>query len=260
MNMSHSPFKVLILIPARYHSTRFPGKPLATIKGKTLIQRVYEQCQKIQNTTIQFDSYVVTDSTEISNHLDEIKAKYVRIDDVVETGSERIFLAYTRFFQDKKYDLVINVQGDEPLICPDDIIRLATTHTQSTFGVMTMVRAIEGLEHDFFDTNRVKAIYVPQTNACLYFSRAPIPHPRGIEPNAIELKTLTWYLHIGVYSFRPEALISFSKSSIGYYENIEKLEQLRMMENGIQIGAIETQKQLIGVDTPEDIQKILAHL
>lgn len=236
--------KSLILIPARFASTRFPGKPLTPILNKTMIERVYQNAASSGAHTV-----VVTDSAEIEKEVKLFGGNVCRIDDDVPSGSERIGLCYERFYKDEKFDLVINVQGDEPLLPGSELKKLIAFHHQSKFDITTLVRKRVDAE-GFLDPNRVKAV-LGANGECLYFSRASVPHYRDNVGGSGE-----WYLHIGVYSYRPAALKRFLSLPMSRLEAIEKLEQLRALENGMKIGAIESGHDLIGVDTPEDVLKV----
>ena len=255
--------KILILIPARYQSSRFPGKPLAPILGKTMIQRVYENCQGAGETEeakkegLDFHVGVVTDNEEIESHVRSFKGNVYRVDDDVPSGSERIYLAYKRYFEEQEgVDLLLNVQGDEPLLKADRISNLAAFHLRSKFDVATMVRPMWGTPELWKSPNAVKAIFVKQSNKCLYFSRAPIPFKRTQTKDGDEESPLDWHLHIGVYSYKLNGLRSFHEMNCSYYEQAEQLEQLRALEMGLEIGAIEVHDNLVGVDTREDIQRV----
>lgn len=234
----------LILIPARYNSSRFPGKPLAKIHNKTMIEYVYKNC-----SDSGFDSVIVTDDERIENEVKSFNGNVVRIDDEVETGSERIALAYSRNFSDKPYKYIINVQGDEPLLISEEIKNIAKFHKENDYDIATAVKERSSLEEDFKNNNTVKCIYSPMTHECLYFSRESIPFSR-------DAKKHSWYQHIGIYSYKVTALEKFVKLDFGTYEQLEKLEQLRALENGLSIGAMKTNLNLIGVDAPSDIKKI----
>ncbi len=236
---------VVILIPARFASTRFQGKPLAKILGISMIERVFKNC-----AASGFPTFVVTDNDEIEKHVKEFGGKVLRVDDDVPSGSERIALAYERHCLRMNPDLVINVQGDEPLLKGDVIKELAEYHLKNTCAIATLVRERNASEEDFRNPNVVKAVFVESSNECLYFSRESLPHDRDGK------NTHSWYHHIGVYSYRPEALSAFVKLPQGKLENLEKLEQLRALENGMKIEAIKTTQKLIGVDVPEDIKKV----
>jgi 3-deoxy-manno-octulosonate cytidylyltransferase (CMP-KDO synthetase) len=235
--------KVLILIPARYESSRFPGKPLYPIKGKPMIHYVVENC-----IDSGFDYAVVTDSLEIEKSVKSIGGVVVRVDDDVVSGSVRIALAYERFYQDKVYDLVINVQGDEPLLKSSTIKELAKYHLESDFDIATIVRQRKTSEDDFQNPNVVKCIKSNIEGRCLYFTRASAPFHRDDSDD--------WFQHIGVYSYRPTSLQKFNSYEVSYLENKEKLEQLRALENGMSIGAMKITHTLLGVDTPEDVKRV----
>jgi 3-deoxy-manno-octulosonate cytidylyltransferase (CMP-KDO synthetase) len=235
----------VVLIPARFASSRFPGKPLALIAGISMIERVYKNCLESG-----FSTYVVTDHEGIENHVKDFGGQVLRVDDDIPSGSERIALAFERYLAHKKPDLVINVQGDEPLLKGSILRDLAHFHMNSDFEITTLVRPRKSFEEDFKNPNVVKAVYGVKTGKCLYFSRQSLPFDRegGRE--------YTWYQHIGVYSYRPAALSAFVKLPASPLEEREKLEQLRAMENHISIGAIVTDQKLIGVDVPEDVEKV----
>ncbi|WPU64229.1 3-deoxy-manno-octulosonate cytidylyltransferase [Peredibacter starrii] len=236
---------VVILIPARFASSRFPGKPLALIAGKSMIQRVYENCH-----ASGFETAVVTDHDGIEKHVKEFGGKVLRIDDDVPSGSERIALAYERFLKEKNPDLVINVQGDEPLLKGDVLKELAEFHMKSDYEITTLIRERSVKDEDFKNPNVVKAVWSSISNQCFYFSRQSLPYDRDGG------REYPWYQHIGVYSYRPKALTSFVKLPMSRLEDLEKLEQLRGLENGMRIGAVLTTQKLIGVDVPEDVKKV----
>ncbi len=227
--------KKLILIPARYASTRFPGKPLAMIAGKSMIQRVYENAAQTG-----FECAVVTDDKRIEEHLKTLGANVIRIDDDVPSGTERIGLAYKRNFLD--FDIIINVQGDEPLLPPEDIKALAKFHEGSNFDVATLVRKREDSEKE--NPNVVKVKFDAQTKFCESFSR------KSFDENP------TWFQHIGVYSYKPEVLNFYLDSEQSENEKRERLEQLRAQDKGYRYGALVTTYESIGVDTPEDLDKV----
>jgi 3-deoxy-manno-octulosonate cytidylyltransferase (CMP-KDO synthetase) len=244
----------LLLIPARYGSERFPGKPLAEIAGRSMIQRVYEQCQEAveiaKTSSLDLLTVVVTDDKRIEDHVSGFGGRVCRVDDDVSSGSERIKLAFQNFFEDRAWDFLVNVQGDEPLIEPESLVRLIKAHDKYNYDIMTMVKPQVGNLADFKDPNRVKVVYSELNGQCFYFSRAPIPHPRDQEAS------FEWALHIGVYSYRPTALEKFCLAKNSRLECLEKLEQLRALEIGLTLGAVEIEDELIGVDTPEDITKV----
>jgi 3-deoxy-manno-octulosonate cytidylyltransferase (CMP-KDO synthetase) len=235
--------KGLILIPARYRSSRFPGKPLVTLNGKTMVEWVYLNCLESG-----LETYVITDHDDIEQAVKKFGGKVVRVDDQVETGSERIALAYERFFKHQGFTHIINVQGDEPLLKGAEVKKLYESHLNSKFDVMTMVKKREISHLDWKNTNVVKVVFNSKTLQTLYFSRASIPYDR--DQNQLK----NWYQHIGVYCYKVESLLKMVSLPIGELENIEKLEQLRLLEQGYLYGAITTELELKGVDHPEDVK------
>ncbi len=234
----------LILVPARYGSSRFPGKPLAKIHKKPMIQYVAENCQNSG-----FDYAIVTDNQEIEDCVNEFGGNVVRIDDDVSTGSERIALAYKRYFSGKNYQYIINVQGDEPLLISKIISEIGHTHKSSHFDIFTAVKKRSSVDPEFSNPNVVKCVMSDITKQCLYFSRESIPFSR-------ESDEYGWHQHIGVYSYSVSALEKFVTLPESKLEKLERLEQLRALDNGLSIGAVEIDLNLIGVDAPEGIKKI----
>lgn len=252
--------KVLVLIPARYDSSRFPGKPLALIDGRPMIQRVYENCLDANTPSnvgpgqfppkISFDIHVVTDHGDIESQVKAFGGEVCRIDEPVETGSERIYLSYKRYFSGKGYDLVVNVQGDEPLLTGVELRKLCENHLESVEDIGTLIKKRKGFDQDFCNENLVKVIFSEKLGRCHYFSRAPIPFSRNED---IEEE---WFQHIGIYSYKVDALEKFCEAPQSYNEKLESLEQLRALDLGMTIKGYCTEGTLIGVDTPEDIKKV----
>lgn len=209
-----------------------------------MIELVMENCQKTGH-----DWAVVTDDDRIEAKVQEVGGKSVRVDDDVATGSERIALAYTRFFDQKKYDFVVNVQGDEPLLDAESIKKLVSAHENNLFDIYTAVRKRVMCETDFHNPNVVKCVKSEINQQCLYFSRAPIPY-------GSEKKDQHWFQHVGLYSYRAQSLLKFVGLAGSPLESQEKLEQLRALENGMTIGALELNVNLIGVDTPDDVKRV----
>lgn len=235
---------VVVLIPARFASTRFPGKPLASIAGKSMIQRVYEN-----SLSSGYPIYVVTDHDGIEDHVKAFGGKVLRVNDDVPSGSERIALACERFLQNQA-ELVINVQGDEPLLEGKVLKELAEFHLSSAFDIATLLRERSSSDEDFKNTNIVKALFSRPSGQCLYFSRQCVPFDRDGG------KEFSWFQHIGVYSYKVEALEKFVKLPSSELESLEKLEQLRALENGMTLGGVVTTQKLIGVDVPDDVKKV----
>ena len=237
---------VAILIPARFHSKRFPGKPLAKIGKKSMIHWVYESCLGLSQELCSSEVFVVTDDDRIESQVHDFGGNVLRVDENVSSGSERIYSAQKRYLADKRYDLILNVQGDFPLLKSSSLERLIHFHLDSPeFHIATLVTLKTGKAELQDNTHKVKVIYSPEKRRCLYFSRAPIPYG-----------TKQYYYHIGVYSYRPHALDQFAKAETSVYEKYEQLEQLRALEMGMTIGAIEVEDEIMGVDIPYDIAKI----
>ncbi len=234
----------IVLIPARYSSTRFPGKPLAQISGVSMIEHVYNNCCKSGLLSV-----VVTDDKRIEEHVNAFGGKVCRVDDDLASGTERIYQAYKRFYQREEISFVINVQGDEPLLGGSEIKKLISFHRLHNFDIATIVKKRTD-QHGIENPNIVKTIFTERSGQCHYFSRAPIPFLRGKDV------ARDWHQHVGVYSYRAEALEKFCQHPLGKFEKVEALEQLRALEFGMTIGAVETDLNLIGVDTPEDIKKV----
>jgi 3-deoxy-manno-octulosonate cytidylyltransferase (CMP-KDO synthetase) len=235
----------VVLIPARFGSSRFPGKPLALINGKSMIERVYSNC-----LSSGFKVAVVTDNDAIESAVVAFGGSVLRVDDDVPSGSERIALAFERNFSASDVDLVINVQGDEPLLRGEVLRDLAEFHRSSTFEIATLVRERSSSDTDLRNPNVVKAVWSEGNGQCLYFSRQALPFDRDGQGS------FNWHQHVGVYSYKPAALSAFVKMRATRLEDLEKLEQLRALENNFRIGALLTDQELIGVDTPSDIARV----
>jgi 3-deoxy-manno-octulosonate cytidylyltransferase (CMP-KDO synthetase) len=215
-----------------------------------MISRVYEQAAGLSDfENIEATACVVTDDSRIEDHLKDLGHKVVRVDDDVPSGSERIFLAFDRFFKDQNFDFIVNVQGDEPLLQATDLEELVRFHQKTSFDICTLVESKTDFT-EFKVPDRVKAVYEEASGKCHYFSRSPVPHDRDGD----QLKE--WFLHVGIYSYRPQALVDFCKNPQSELEEIEKLEQLRALGLGMSIGAIKTTHPFMGVDKPEDIEKV----
>ena len=243
--------KILLLIPARLQASRFPGKLLAPIKGQSLIHRVWQNCRSASIAELSFEVAVVTDSEEIENHVTDFGGRVFRVDDAVASGSERVFLGWKRFVVEQ-VELIVNVQGDEPLLLGSDLKDLVQFHLDSDFDIATLVTRREDAE--WKDSHNVKVAWNSASGRCLYFSRSLVPFEAGKNP------VRQWWHHAGVYSYRSRALELFSKSPRGECEQREQLEQLRALELGLGIGALELGKKLVGVDVPADIAKVEALL
>jgi 3-deoxy-manno-octulosonate cytidylyltransferase (CMP-KDO synthetase) len=243
--------KILGVIPARYASTRFPGKPLIDIAGKTMVQRVYEQVKK---ATLITEVVVATDDVRIMDHVEGFRGKAVLTSAEHPSGTDRCFEAYQLMNNDFNY--VINIQGDEPFIKPEQIDLLAALLNGDTF-IATLVKELKDQE-SLFNPNVVKAVINAKKKA-LYFSRSPIPHARNISEETWLLQH-KYFKHIGMYAYRTDVLEELTKLPVSLLEKTESLEQLRWLDNGYEIVTAETKSETIGIDTPEDLKKALAYL
>ena len=236
------------IIPARYESTRFPGKPLALINNKPMIQWVYENVSKALEHV-----WVATDDDRIFNAVQEFGGNAIKTLSSHQSGTDRCAEAARKLADNIKFDVVINVQGDEPFIQPEQIELLKSCFENDT-DIATLIKKIE-TEEELFNPNRPKVVIDTQQNA-LYFSRSPIPFVRGEEEKSWHLKNNFW-AHIGMYAYKTEVLQKITKLKPSALELTESLEQLRWLENGFQIKTAETAHQSIGIDTPEDLENAL---
>lgn len=245
--------QVTAIIPARYASTRFPGKPLVGIAGKTMIERVVEQVKKAQ----LIDNVIVaTDDERIYNHV-SVFAKVVMTANDLQSGTDRCaaVLRQLNLSTDRQH-IIINVQGDEPFIQPEQIDLLARFIRQKEdIEIGTLVKKIDK-EEQLFNANVVKAVFSSQHHRALYFSRHPIPYLRGIEQSEW-LKKGQFYKHIGMYAYRADTLLQLADLQPSTLELAESLEQLRWLEQGYTIGVAETTLETIGIDTPEDLKSFV---
>jgi 3-deoxy-manno-octulosonate cytidylyltransferase (CMP-KDO synthetase) len=244
--------KILGIIPARYASTRFPGKPLALIAGKPLIQHVVEQCEKAKSLS---EVIVATDDTRIW----EVAQNFCRVEMTVPehpSGSDRIAEVAARC----TCDAVVNIQGDEPLIDPTVIDAVATALAREEMSTAA-TRIKDAAEYD--NANVVKVV-VNAAGRALYFSRRTIPYLREAASRSVreQLAAFPFLKHLGIYGYRRETLLRLVKFPVSPLENAEKLEQLRALENGIQIAVVKVDYDSVGVDVPEDVlkvEKIISH-
>lgn len=229
------------IIPARYASTRFPGKPLALIGGKTMIQRV---CEQVAQAALVSDFLVATDDDRIANHVSALgfRVAWTRADH--PSGTDRC-AEVARRYPDHK--LVVNIQGDEPFIQPDQIdLLVASMQEYPNFSIGTLAKRI--LDPDqIHNPNVVKTVFSAAAGA-LYFSRQPIPYLRHPHPEGNP-----FFKHIGLYAFYRDTLIQVSELPPARLEQMESLEQLRWLENGFRILVVETRQESQGVDTPDDL-------
>ena len=243
--------KKVIIIPARLDSSRLPKKVLLDLKGKTVIQRVYEQCLKVKNVD---GVYIATDSIEIKEVCETFTDKVVITKSTHQSGTDRIGEAVSAI----DCDIVINVQGDEPFIEPSLIEALVNSFSNSDISMSSAMSKINNVK-DLQNTNVVKVVTDLHNNA-LFFSRSLIPFPRDVKEISIANEVMEkhqFFRHIGIYGYRKDFLLNFVNLEQSYLEKIEKLEQLRALENGFKIKMIEANSSLIGIDTREDYEEAL---
>lgn len=244
--------KISGIIPARFDSSRFPGKPLIDIEGKSMIRRVYEQAAA---SGVFHELIVATDDDRIAVEVKSFGGQYQMTAPHHRSGTDRCAEVAARLTDT---DIVINIQGDEPLLDPEQIrllARLFRNEKGPEIGSMALqIRQTE----EIFDPNVVKVV-MDKHNYALYFSRNTIPFIRGLDQKFWPDKG-TFFKHIGMYGFRKEVLMQLSRLSPGNYEQWEQLEQLRWLENGFRIQMALTTIETIGVDVPADLERVGALL
>ncbi len=238
---------ILGIIPARYGSTRFPGKPLIDIGGKSMIQRVYEQ--SLKSTSLK-KIIVATDDERIAEHVLNFGGEVSITSSTHQSGTDRC--AEVLHNEKGEFDIVINIQGDEPFINPAQIDLLAVCFDDIEIQIATLIKKIV-LEEDIRNPNIVKAIRNFK-NEAIYFSRSPIPYRRNPEAE------ISYFKHIGIYGYRSDVLKEITKLPIGNLEKAESLEQLRWVENGYRIGVKETTIESLSIDTPDDLKHVEKYL
>ncbi len=232
---------ILGIIPARYASTRFPGKPLVDIKGKTMIQRVYEQSMQANLNKV----VVATDDERIADEVNRFGGEFVMTASTHQSGTDRCAEVIHHL---SGYDVVINIQGDEPFIDPKQINLICDCFKDENVQLATLIKEIHS-EEELFNPNIPKVVIGDQEQA-LYFSRHPIPYLR----NKAHLHQ--FYKHIGIYGYKTSTLLEITKLHPSALELAESLEQLRWIENGYQIQTKLTDIETIAIDTPNDLLKI----
>jgi 3-deoxy-manno-octulosonate cytidylyltransferase (CMP-KDO synthetase) len=234
------------IVPARYASTRFPGKPLALIAGKSLIERVVEQCRKARSLS---EVIVATDDERIRDAAEKFcRVAMTRSDH--PSGSDRIAEVAARC----RSDAVVNIQGDEPLIDPAVIDAVAGALAGEE---MSTAATPVGNPAEYDNPNVVKVV-VSAAGRALYFSRRTIPYLReaASRPVSEQLAAFPFLKHLGIYGYRRETLLRLVKYPVSPLEAAEKLEQLRALENGIPIGVVKVEYDSVGVDVPEDVRRV----
>ena len=240
--------KVVGIIPSRYASTRFPGKPLAMIKGKTMIQRVCEQAWKSKLDAV----VVATDDMRIADEVLSFGGQYVLTDPRHRSGPDRCCEALDML--ETQFDAVVNIQGDEPFIDPKEINLLVDMISRDDTQLASLVKKLDD-EEDLFGSTKVKVVLDKDGNA-LYFSRSPIPFMRNVD-RAKWLQKGTFYQHIGVYAYKADTLRQIARMQPTALEMVESLEQLRWLENGLSIRMAIVETDNIAIDTTADLAKAI---
>lgn len=242
--------KFIGIIPARYSSSRFPGKPLADMAGKPMIQRVYEQVKLALD-----EVWVATDDTRILEAVEAFRGNAVMTSASHKSGTDRCKEAYQKI--NKDFDVVINIQGDEPFIQPKQINAIKDCFDTPNIELATLVKPFkkeDGFEA-LFNNNSPKVV-INNNNEAIYFSRSIIPYIRDVH-HTEWLDKHTFYKHIGMYAYRVDILNKITELPQSSLELAESLEQLRWIENGYKIKVGYTNVETIGIDTPDDMEKAL---
>lgn len=242
-------YKFLALIPARYASTRFPGKPLAILDGKSIIQRVYERVQ-----TVCEDVYVATDDERIANEVERFGGKFVMTGSHHQSGTDRCYEALCKLGEEN-FDIVINVQGDEPFIAPSQLSTIKACFDDDRTKIATLVKPFsKGCDIKDVENPNSPKVVVSDDNFAMYFSRSIIPYLRGVEVDKWT-STQNYFKHIGIYAYRSNVLKEITSLPQSSLEKAESLEQLRWLQAGYSIKVGVTDIETIGIDTPEDLKK-----
>jgi len=235
--------KLIAMIPARYGATRFPAKLMQDLCGKPVIVHTY---QRVADTNLFDQVYVVTDDDRIENAIHEVGGKVIRSQKEHNSGSDRLAEAS----KDLEVDIIVNVQGDEPFTDKENLQKVIDIFANDSQQNIAVASLMERITHpdDIANPNNVKVV-VNKFNEALYFSRSVIPFPRDTNTK------VPYYKHIGIYAYRKDALQQFTQLPPSLLEETEKLEQLRYLENGFKIRLAVTDIPTIGIDTPEDLEK-----
>ncbi|MBB65286.1 MAG: 3-deoxy-manno-octulosonate cytidylyltransferase [Waddliaceae bacterium] len=240
--------KVFALIPARYQSRRFPGKPLTLLHGKPLVQHCYESA----SSCALFDRVVIaTDDQRIFDTAKGFGAEVVMTPESCPTGTDRIATALQMHPDLAEADIIVNVQGDEPQISATTVSGLIELLKNDPEAQMATAVVPLHTQEELLDTSVVKCVFDCNGNA-LYFSRAPIPYGHG----TADVRRQNYYGHVGIYAFRTQLLLKLHELATTPLQQAEDLEQLRMMEHGHRIKVLEVEERILGVDTPDDLKKV----
>ena len=242
--------KFVGIIPARYASTRFPGKPLADILGQPMIQRVYERASQVLDTVV-----VATDDQRIYDAVVQFGGRVVMTSENHKTGTDRCYEALTKL--PETYDVVINIQGDEPFIAIEQIEALKNCFVSDQIQLATLVKPFDAnTSIDELENPNTPKVILSQTGEAICFSRSVIPYLRGVEKSQWAAAH-TYYKHIGIYAYRTDILVQITKMTQTPIEKAESLEQLRWIENGLHIHVAITHSDNHSIDTPEDLQRVV---
>lgn len=243
--------KILGIIPARWASSRFPGKPLVDIAGKTMIERVYEQSAKALDFVV-----VATDDQRIFKEVKKFNGQVVITSGNHQSGTDRCMEALELFEKEsgEQFDVVINIQGDEPFIQPEQIKNIAYSFEDEKTEIATLIKKITEPEV-VFDPSCPKVIMNTRQEA-IYFSRSTIPYIQNADKKDW-FNRFTFYEHLGLYGYRSDVLRKITRLAPSSLEIAESLEQNRWLENGFKIRVLETDHENISIDTQEDLDKIL---
>ncbi|WP_372776241.1 3-deoxy-manno-octulosonate cytidylyltransferase [Mangrovibacterium sp.] len=239
--------KFVAIIPARYQSTRFPGKPLALLAGKPIIQHVYENAVKSVEHV-----WIATDDERIADTVKRFGGNYVMTRADHPSGTDRCAEAAAAIAGHTAFDVIINIQGDEPFVCAPQLQALKNCFNDPNTEIATLVKRIES-EEVLFNPNRPKVVF-NQANYAQLFSRSTIPYIRG-KAEKEWLSAHPFYVHLGMYAYRADILPQLTKLEPSSLELAESLEQLRWLENGYRIKISVTEFESIGIDTPEDLEQ-----
>jgi len=242
--------KILGIIPARYASTRLPGKPLVYIKGKTMIQRVYDNASKAKSLN---EIIVATDDDRIYEHVEEFGGKVAMTSTRHNSGTDRC-CEVVKIFGDK-YPVVINIQGDEPFIKPQQIDQVSNCFDDKTTQIATLAKDIDNFNE--LVNYDVPKVTINTNKEAVYFSRFPIPFFQNLQQKKW-LNKHKYYKHIGIYGFRSKTLLELTQLKQSPLEKAESLEQLRWIDNGYKIKIAITRHDTHSIDTPEDLKRIKA--
>ena len=242
--------KLIGIIPDRYASTRFPGKPLAILGGKTVIERVYEKVSSVLS-----DCYVATDDQRIADAVEAFGGRVVMTSADHKSGTDRIAEAIEKIGGD--FDVVVNVQGDEPFIHPEQIVTLCHCFDDPETQIATLGKPFESIEAA--ENPNSPKIVVDNRGFALYFSRSIIPFVRGVDRQEW-LDHYPFLKHLGLYAYRREVLLAVTRLPQSSLEKAESLEQLRWLQNGYRIRVGITHQETVGIDTPEDLERAEKYL